>query len=143
MSTKTTLKGIMNDGGNLAAWTGVPVGFGTPLIMRQVFKNFATAALVKSVQSVSESGGEGITAGLSSLAKTTLTYNVLTLASPFILALPFLLFKKTRGAALGVIGGGIVGDLALTYWPALSAPAAATPSTPSAEAPTEGAVSIL
>ena len=137
---KALLRGITDGSGNLAPWIGLPVGFGTPLIVSQVTKGLAQAELVKQVANVTKDFDlSKIETGVAAVASKAMMYKWITLASPFVLALPFLLFKKTRGAALGIIGGGIVGDLVLSYWPAASA------STPTAEEkPVEGAqVQIL
>lgn len=114
---KTRLKGALTTpAGKPRLWTGASVGIVTPLALQQLAKMYL-AAKTAEVTTTDE---------VFALSDTGKTLQNVVYASPFVLAVPFLFFKKTRGVALAALAGGVVGDLIVAYWPSSSATTTAT-----------------
>jgi len=113
---KTQMRGALTKNGKPRMWTGVPVGLVTPLAVGKLAQMYVASATASATTT---------DAGFN-LMDTAKTLNTVAMLSPFVLALPFLFFKKTRPAAFGIIGGGLAGDL---IWSLTGTPATGSSTT--------------
>lgn len=127
MRFKGQLKGVVTTPeGNLRAWTGLPVGFGLPII----FSRMSEVSLINKMNENMRQGDDPMAYGTASLANA---WSVITYASPLVVALPLLAFKTTRMAALGIIGGGVIADTLISMFGLFKKEKTSTPSTTQTE----------